>query len=212
MKTQDVKDAYNQWAGQYDTNENKTRDLEAGALREMLNGRSFSSCLELGCGTGKNTLFLRKLASKVLAVDFSPEMLARAKEKVKSNKVSFIQADISRPWDFSREQFDLITFSLVLEHIKDLHFVFAEARKKMTPGGMLYLGELHPFKQYTGTKARFESSQGTRVLTCFNHNISDFTGAAQANGFSILKIREYFDQTKEKSIPRIFSVIFRFEE
>ena len=32
----DTKQAYNVWASQYDTNENKTRDLEQHALRENL--------------------------------------------------------------------------------------------------------------------------------------------------------------------------------
>jgi len=41
-----VESAYNQWSVQYDTNENKTRDLEAVALRKTLEPLSFSNCLE----------------------------------------------------------------------------------------------------------------------------------------------------------------------
>lgn len=208
----DVKTAYNQWADQYDTNENRTRDLEALALRECLESLSFRSCLELGCGTGKNTLFLMPKARTILAVDFSPEMLAKAREKIQSKQVRFHRADISKPWNFTPQQFDLITFSLVLEHIEDLGHVFREASKKMTPGGMLYLGELHPYKQYTGSKARFETSEGTTVLPCFNHHISDFTRAAEKCGFSVLKIREYFDENDRENPPRILSLLFRFEE
>jgi ubiquinone/menaquinone biosynthesis C-methylase UbiE len=48
-----IKEAYNHWAKQYDTNLNKTRDLEAVALRESLANISFQTCLEIGCGTGK---------------------------------------------------------------------------------------------------------------------------------------------------------------
>lgn len=48
-----VKDAYNNWAAQYDTDLNKTRDLEAVSLRQTLSNIDFTSCLEVGCGTGK---------------------------------------------------------------------------------------------------------------------------------------------------------------
>jgi len=50
-----VKEAYKQWAKQYDTDQNKTRDLEALSLRETLKEINFKNGLEIGCGTGKNT-------------------------------------------------------------------------------------------------------------------------------------------------------------
>ena len=56
----DIEQAYNIWADQYDTNSNKTRDLEAISLRTALSGFQFNNCLEIGCGTGKNTQWLQK--------------------------------------------------------------------------------------------------------------------------------------------------------
>jgi hypothetical protein len=46
-----IQESYNLWALQYDTNVNKTRDLEAIALRETLRLIPFNNCLEIGCGT-----------------------------------------------------------------------------------------------------------------------------------------------------------------
>src|SRR4051794_29018765 len=112
--------AYNIWAHQYDTNDNKTRDLEAKALRQTLSTISFDSCLEIGCGTGKNTLWFIEKAASITAVDLSEVMLAKAKEKVNSNKVVFTQADITKPWSFTNHKYDLVSFSLVLEHIENL--------------------------------------------------------------------------------------------
>ncbi|MCE3229864.1 MAG: SAM-dependent methyltransferase, partial [Bacteroidetes bacterium] len=85
-----IKQAYNSWASQYDTNENKTRDLEATALREVLEEIEFDNCLELGCGTGKNTEWLITKAKHVTGVDLSEEMLNKAKEKISSDKVRFL--------------------------------------------------------------------------------------------------------------------------
>jgi ubiquinone/menaquinone biosynthesis C-methylase UbiE len=201
-----VREAYNQWAAQYDTNQNRTRDLEAVSLRETLAGRALGQVLEIGCGTGKNTEWLVTHADAVLSADLSEEMLQKAREKVADPKVTFVQADITASWSFiSGRKFDTAVFSLVLEHIQDLGAVFGKLAAVMQPGGQVYIGELHPFKQYAGTKARFETQDGTQVVTCFNHHISDFTAAASEHGFRFLGLKEYFD---DPEIPRILTLSF----
>jgi ubiquinone/menaquinone biosynthesis C-methylase UbiE len=208
----DIKEAYNNWADQYDTNENKTRDLEAVSLRTTLKDIPFSNCLETGCGTGKNTEWLLTKASAILSVDLSEEMLAKAKNKIHSDKVQFVQADIMKEWDFASDtMFDLAVFSLVLEHIEDLNNVFEKLSRVIVKEGYVYIGELHPFKQYSGTKARFETAQGVQVITCYNHHFSDFTNAAKANGFHLLEVNEFFDNDDRSSIPRILSLLFKKE-
>lgn len=116
----DVKQAYNTWADQYDTNNNKTRDLEAISLRITLANIQFDSCLEIGCGTGKNTEWLITKSKQVTAIDFSDQMISKAGKKISSERVEFIQADILNDWTFADKQYDLVTFSLVLEHIENI--------------------------------------------------------------------------------------------
>ena len=205
----DVKQAYDSWASQYDSNKNRTRDLEAIALRTSLAGMIFDNCLEIGCGTGKNTEWLVSIAKHVTAVDLSDEMLAKAKEKVDPNRVQFQQADITGSWTFVNKQYDLVTFSLVLEHIESLDTILQKTAKATTLNGHVYIGELHPFKQYSGTKARFETEEGQQIVTCFNHHISDFTQAAKQNGFEIADINEYFDGDDRTGIPRILSIVLK---
>src|SRR5215831_11743467 len=105
-----ISEAYNTWATQYDTNVNRTRDLEAEALRTCLDKIEFSSCLEIGCGTGKNTEWFITRADHVTAVDFSREMLSRAMEKIGADRVNFVQADVTSEWIFTTQQYDLISF------------------------------------------------------------------------------------------------------
>jgi len=204
-----IKEGYNRWAGQYDTSLNKTRDLEAKSLQQLLDNMHFNRALEIGCGTGKNTQVLQYICDKVLAVDFSEEMLAIARKKVPASNVSFIQADITEEWDFAKETFDLITFSLVLEHIKNLTPIFEKAARILTFEGMVYVGELHPFKQYGGTKARFTEKEATTTLACFTHHISDFTDNASAGGLKIEKVAEFFDTSDKSTVPRILSLLFK---
>lgn len=205
----DVQQAYNSWATQYDTNENKTRDLEARSLRETLAPLSFTHCLEIGCGTGKNTVWLMEKAATVTAVDLSDEMLAKAKEKITAAHVQFVQADITQPWTFAAKQYDLVGFSLVLEHIELLSPIMKKVADVLTTGGYLYISELHPFKQYNGSKARFETEAGTQVVTCFNHHVSDFTDAATANGLELITLKEYFDEDDRNNIPRLLTLLFQ---
>ena len=206
MNTQE---AYNRWASVYDNNENKTRDLEARVLSATLSGLSFKTCLEVGCGTGKNTEWLLQKATHITAVDLSAEMLKKAKEKIGSDKVEFLQVDINADWNFTKNTFDLISFSLVLEHIENLDHIFKEAFKKLNEGGHIYIGELHPFKQYTGSKARFETKEGLQVVPCYNHHLSDFIRTAKKYGFRIINLDECFDNDDHTTIPRILVVLLQ---
>lgn len=205
----EVKQAYNLWADQYDSNNNKTRDLEALALRKFLSDLRFNYCLEVGCGTGKNTGFLSQRAKQVMAVDLSEEMLEIARKKIVEENVHFIQSDIHAEWNFSSGFFDLVTFSLVLEHIENLDQIFKKVSEITSSGAWVYIGELHPFKQYSGTKARFDFNSERQIVTCFDHHISDFTLAAVQNGFQIVKVNEYFDNDDRSTIPRILALLFR---
>jgi ubiquinone/menaquinone biosynthesis C-methylase UbiE len=198
--------AYNQWSQTYDSVGNKTRDLEARALRETISGENLD-ILEIGCGTGKNTEFLQTKAKHLIGADFSAEMLGRAKEKIAAKNVEFRQMDLRETWNFADASFDLITCSLALEHIENIEFVFAEAHRVLRENGRFYFGELHPFKQYSGTKARFETDSGVFELECFVHHVSDFFEAAVKNDFEIVELKEWFDDDDKTRIPRLLTMI-----
>jgi ubiquinone/menaquinone biosynthesis C-methylase UbiE len=205
----DTEKAYDLWAKNYDIDLNKTRDIEAEALKNVLEKYHFRNCLEIGCGTGKNTEHLLTKAESITAVDLSAEMMKKAKEKIHSGKVKFIRANILGEWNFLDEMYDLAVFSLVLEHIENLSFIFKEAWKKLSPGGLIYIGELHPFKQYLGSKAKFMREDKEETLVSFNHNISDFIRTGIASGFKIENIDEFFEGDERKNIPRILTILFK---
>ncbi|HVO76027.1 MAG TPA: class I SAM-dependent methyltransferase [Ignavibacteriaceae bacterium] len=204
-------EAYNQWSEDYDKTINKTRGLEGMAIRKVLEKIYFKNVLEIGCGTGKNTEWLLSKAERIIGVDFSEKMLEKAEKKIKNNKVKFVQADIRNEWNFGND-FDLITCSLVLEHIQDLNFIFHQANRSLTKGGYFYLGELHPFKQYLGTKARFETENGLLELECFTHNISEFINEADKNDLESVDLQEWFDEDKKSPVPRLLTMVFKKKE
>lgn len=204
-----IEKAYNIWADQYDHNDNKTRDLDQVSTRQTLEKYAFKKVLELGCGTGKNTSTLLEKAEEVTGLDFSEEMLSKAKAKIDDARVTFMQADMTQALQVQDNYYDLITCSLVLEHIRDLGHVFAEVHKKLIAGGLFFISELHPFKQYLGTKARYETEDGVQELEVYVHHISEFITEAEKNGFKMLEIQEWFDEHPDKNIPRLISFVFK---
>jgi ubiquinone/menaquinone biosynthesis C-methylase UbiE len=204
-----IEKAYNIWADQYDTNSNKTRDLDSKSTRETLNKFDFSIVIELGCGTGKNTNYLLKKADKIIGIDFSQEMLNKAKAKIQDERVEFRKADLTAEWNIENNYADLITCSLVLEHIKDLDFVFNQANKKLKNGGIFFISELHPFKQYSGSKAKFETENGTQELETYVHHVSEYLSVASENGFELEELKEWFDEENKSGIPRLIGIVMR---
>lgn len=201
-----IEQSYNQWVSQYDTNVNRTRDLDQKAAIETLGKFSFSRVLELGCGTGKNTQWLLGRAQRITALDFSQGMLDEARRKIKSEKVTFIKCDLKEKWPVADECADLVTCSLVLEHIESLEPVFKQVYAKLTNSGRLFVSELHSFRQYTGSKAKFETGAGTHELEVFVHHVSDYSRTAAQAGLRIVELNEWFDE--EGGLPRLITFVF----
>jgi malonyl-CoA O-methyltransferase len=203
-----IRDAYTDWSATYDSDRNLTRDLDQRVARQELDRFRGKSILELGCGTGKNTPLLASIGERVHALDFSAGMIDKARAKVEALNVSFELADITKRWPANNQSFDLIVCNLVLEHIEDLVFVFAEASRVLYEGGRFFICELHPFRQYQGTQARFQRAEDTKHIAAFTHHITDFTNAAVANELTLIEMKEWWHEEDEGKPPRLISFLF----
>jgi SAM-dependent methyltransferase len=203
-----IQDAYTHWSTTYDSDRNLTRDLDQLATEHALRDRSYRNVLELGCGTGKNTALLSRIGRNILAVDFSPGMLKQAKLKIGSRNVLFVVADLTKPWPCKTESVELIVCNLVLEHIEDLLPIFAQASQALTEGGLFFISELHPFRQYQGTQARFQNEQGAVAIRAFVHHLSDFFESADQNGFLFRTMKEWWHDEDRNNTPRLVSFMF----
>jgi SAM-dependent methyltransferase len=77
--------------------------------------RPTGSVLELACGPGVWTGQLLRHATDVTAVDASPEMLAIAAARVRSERVRFVQADVFT-WEPDR-RYDVVFMGFWLSHV-----------------------------------------------------------------------------------------------
>lgn len=204
-----IRAAYDEWATLYDTNDNPTRDLSARVLREQSFALKGAAVLEIGCGTGLNTTWLAERAAHVTAVDFSEGMLRKASQRVGSANVTFQVHDITKPWPFKEEAYDLAVASLVLEHVEALGPIFQEAHCVLKPKGLFYISELHPYRQLQGSQAKYErpdTREEVRVLA-FQHPVSAFVNSGLDAGFALERLNEW--QTEEDPIPRLLTLLFR---
>ena len=204
-----VAEAYEVWSNSYDADRNLTRDLDEEISRLILEGRRRRSILELGCGTGKNTRWLSQIADRVQALDFSPAMIERARQKAEFENVTFTVTDITGEWPIADRSISLISGNLVLEHISDLRPVFAEAARVLSPGGEFFVSELHPFRQYQGVQAHFARDGGTIAIPAFVHHVSDFLNAARDQALSLQRLEEWWHTEDDGKPPRLISFIFQ---
>jgi len=206
--TMSIEKAYTKWSATYDSDRNLTRDLDERITRNTLKNLCCKSIIEIGCGTGKNTSFLSQIGEKVHAIDFSEGMIHKAKEKLQSRNVSFSIADITKRWHLKDQSADLIVCNLVLEHVENLSFIFAEAHRTLVAKGRFFISELHPFRQYEGTKANFQRDQNAIDIQAFIHHISDFLYAAEVNGLTLESFKEWWHEEDQNKPPRLVSFIF----
>lgn len=99
--------------------------------------------LELAPGTGIWTERLVRTASKVTAVDASPEMIAINRAKVSSNRVTYVQADLFS-WQ-PEHVYDAVLFCFWISHVplEQLDSFLSSVAAMLLPGGKVFFVDSH---------------------------------------------------------------------
>lgn len=116
------------------------RVLEAQTGEERLDATSIRS-LDLGCGNGKNSVYLAERGAAAVGVDVSSEAIAMAKQLAAKKGVNaeFRVADLSLELPFAEDSFDLaidMTTSHCLAPEARANFV-REVARVLVPGGRM---------------------------------------------------------------------------
>jgi ubiquinone/menaquinone biosynthesis C-methylase UbiE len=102
---------------------------------------SLGEALDLGCGTGDFARLLAGRADRVLALDFSSNMIAVARERLAGvRNVEFRQAD-ALTWDWPEKRFDCVASIATLHHLP-LRPILEKAKTALRPGGVLLVLDL----------------------------------------------------------------------
>ncbi|KAJ5852438.1 uncharacterized protein N7529_011823 [Penicillium soppii] len=218
-------EAYDKWAEVYDTDGNFLQRLDTIEMRSLLprfldcvkthvqdqseTGTSKPSLVDLGCGTGRNTIQLLDILSanktdtfNVVGLDASPGMLEVARGAIKEyatkreipQEVSLGIIDLLQPVSLPHLPPSLgkgaagVISTLVLEHIP-LALFFVAASAIMRPGGYLLVTNMHAEMGMRSQAGFTDPQSGVKIRpTSYCHTIPEVLEAAQDAGFSVQEI------------------------
>ncbi len=112
-----VQEGYEAWANNYDQMPNLLLDAEQPVMEELLHTLPQGKMIDMACGTGRYTSFLKELGHDVMGIDQSASMLAVAKKK--NPNILYQQSDISKT-NLKSKSFDGLVCALALSHFKTL--------------------------------------------------------------------------------------------
>jgi predicted TPR repeat methyltransferase len=177
-----VRDLFDQYAARFETH--LVRDLAYRApqiLREAIarSGRDmrFGATLDLGCGTGLMAREMRDACAGIAGVDLAPAMAARARA---SGLYAEVEAGDMQAFVASRADasIDLVMAADVFVYCGDLHPIFAQTRRVLTPGGLFaftlqradagdyVLGDDLRYAHSQPYLARLAEAEGFKTLVC----------------------------------------------
>jgi SAM-dependent methyltransferase len=117
---------------------------EWAALRALLPDLDGRRVLDLGCGFGWFCRWAREHgAARVLGVDMSERMLARAEAETDDAAISYVKADLEH-LEIPSETFDLAYSSLAFHYVENLEGLLARVYAALVPGGKLIFSVEHP--------------------------------------------------------------------
>ena len=121
------------------------KELVKVASRAEIKGK----VLDLGCGTGENSLYFASLGVKVVGADFSSRAIKKAKVKASERKsnAKFVVSDALNP---SNELLNLSPFETIVD------------------SGLYHAFEGKDSDRYVGNLGRVLSKGGTYLLLCFS--------------------------------------------
>lgn len=227
----DTATAYDLWSSVYDSDGNflqaldtiqmssllpsamsiLTSDIQSGSVSPTTKIKA----VDLGCGTGRNTLGLLDFPqiSEVVAVDLSPKMLEVARrrclEKVKETttttdtatatdtlssptKVNLtfntydMTASTAPPEHLTSPPANLIISTLVLEHIP-LSIFFQTVNQILSPSGLLILTNMHSSMGEISQAGFIDPKTGDKIRpVSYVHTVQETVEEAERWGFEVV--------------------------
>jgi SAM-dependent methyltransferase len=137
--------------------------------------RGLKSILDVGSGAGQIAQHLLEFADRdaqITCTDLSHTMLRRARQRLLSDRPSYIAADLSA-LPFADGSFDGVTCGYVLEHLPDPAVGLSELARVLRPGGRMLL---------LTTEDNFAGAWTSRIWCCRTYNRDELMKACESLG------------------------------
>jgi len=182
---------YDCWAASYDDQDPSTWLDEPFLLKHL---HPFPGCriLDVGCGTGR---YLRRLTAsryRIIGLDLSRKMLARAKHNLGSRTdICLVQASAAT-LPFKPFTFDRIMSGLVIDHMASAEQWFTEISSMLTTDGQAVVAAVHPdMQRLTGWDIDIQSAKDEAIhIPGHIHEVEHLLKAARDAGLTVVEMEE----------------------
>jgi SAM-dependent methyltransferase len=187
--TVDARSGYGAWAPTYEDTVEDEMDLALLERVTTVDWSAAATVADLGCGTGRTGAWLGAHgAGAIDGVDVTPEMLAAAGERGVFR--SLTEADATAT-GLASGAYDLVTSSLVDEHLADVRPLHMEAARLLRPGGAFVHVGFHPhFIMASGMPTHFDGDDGPVAIETHVHHISEQLASGLAAGLAVAAMHE----------------------
>ncbi len=204
-------EGYAAWAAIYDEDGNPLTAIEGPSVRSWLGTLAGRRVIDLGCGTGRHTEALVEAgAAGVFALDPTPAMMDRARQKLRGRPVHWVRHALPAPLPFRQGTFDLAVLGLVIEHVAAVGQAMAEVARVLVPGGRCLVSALHPDRTAEGQRARFVDPETgrRRSIVTYHRTTADYLAVAAAVGLvlvaeEVLKVPAALGERLPRALPYV---------
>ena len=223
MKLEEVKSAFDD-ADKYLRN-NTSIPVRIKLISKMLNEIHFRDYIELGCGDGSIALSLLDEKRRAVLIDFSREMIERAKEKTPPELIKNVKYEVGNIFTYETEdKFDLLLCIGVLAHVPSIEKLFVKIDSLLSTKGYLVLQFTEARSLFGWIIYKFMRKSGSgysvnktsililhKLLSFYNYELLEkqvYSDSGMGLGLYSLELAEKFKLwTSRINMPGIFSEV-----
>ena len=178
--------------------------IEMPSMLKQIGNIKGIKILDLGCGTGIHIKEYEKRGAQCFGVDLSSAMLKIATRKTKSAKLK--KANMTEGLPFKKGFFDIVTMSLVIDHVQNIGGVLDEIKRVLKKNGRVLISDrseimlLNNKKEYD-YKMQTEFILGMKYVS-YRRSIHTVVSILYDHGFVIRDILPALPRKSLKNISR----------
>ncbi len=168
---------------------NPFMQLEQSTMLDLLPDVAGRRALDVACGTGRYLKIMRARGAGVVGIDFSPEMLGRARA------LGAVARGDLRALPVASGSVDVVTCGLAVGHVADLARAIGEMARALAPGGTLLYSDFHPAARLAGRGRTFSIEGREFEVEHHLHLPEAHRAACAAAGLEIEEMRDGLSST-----------------
>lgn len=133
--------------------------------------------LDLGCGIGRTAKWVKDSVKEYLGVDFSIEMINKAKEIFKDSKnVNFFKNNGKDLKLFEDDKFDMVNVCLLFQHMEKANTLnyIKEVHRVLKKGGIFLVNNIPVAEKYEGGLTEEELEDAMKPFKVLNKELNEF--------------------------------------